>query len=409
MATSTDDFIVPPPPYTTADIVFSNRIAFATPTPISVSTPTKIGLLLFDATAGQRVLVQVTNSTFGGINLGLQHQHPIQPAGDRRYGSAQRHHRCDYIAVRRHLHACRRPFRHDDRDRDADAVTVPPDVAGTIAANGTMVPMTIANPGQNGVFTFSGTAGQRVSLDATNSTFPSCPSITLRKPLPDETVIGSPYCTFGSFFMDTVTLPVSGTYRIVVNPDGAETGTAPLTLFDVPADFTGTITAGGPPAAITITTAGQNGSLTFAGTAGQRVAMNLSNGSMTGSMNLSVRLPLPDEFSIGSSTSGVWTSGYFEADGVLPSSGDYRIYLDGDTTATGTLTFSLLQVPADVTGSLTINAVATPFTLTGSGQNAHMTFAGTASQSHPRSADQTGLRLCVDQGAGRGQRDVGWR
>jgi len=40
-------------------------------------------------------------------------------------------------------------------------------------------------------------------------------------------------------FLDTQTLPVSGTYTIIANPAGSATGNWTVTLFNVPADIAG--------------------------------------------------------------------------------------------------------------------------------------------------------------------------
>src|SRR5438093_7551519 len=80
-------------------------------------------------------------------------------------------------------------------------------------------------------------------------------------------------------FMDVKTLPTTGTYTIVVDNYTTTTGSITLTLYNVPADFTGTITPGGASVTVTTTTPGQNGQLTFAGTAGQRISLQGTTGT----------------------------------------------------------------------------------------------------------------------------------
>jgi hypothetical protein len=64
---------------------------------------------------------------------------------------------------------------------------------------------------------------------------------------------------------------------IAVDPNGSNTGSVTLTLYNV-VDVTGSITAGGSSAAVTTTTPGQMGRLTFTGTLGDRVSLKASTG-----------------------------------------------------------------------------------------------------------------------------------
>src|SRR5207244_5601428 len=82
-------------------------------------------------------------------------------------------------------------------------------------------------------------------------------------------------------FVDTKTLPLSGTYTIVVDPQSTYTGSMTLTLYDVPADVSSTITPGGAAVSVATTVPGQNASLTFTGSAGQRVSLEVSSVTMS--------------------------------------------------------------------------------------------------------------------------------
>ena len=64
-AVSTNDFIIPPSPYGVSDIQVAGRLAFGTPSTLTVSTANKVGLMLFDGTAGQRVSLLGTNGLTG--------------------------------------------------------------------------------------------------------------------------------------------------------------------------------------------------------------------------------------------------------------------------------------------------------------------------------------------------------
>src|SRR5918911_3643058 len=148
----------------------------------------------------------------------------------------------------------------------------------SIIPGGASVTATTTTADENATLTFSGQAGQRVSLALTNVTIgtSNCCStlVSIRKP--DGTVLGSAVNvgTLGGF-VDTKTLPVTGTYTILVDPQGTATGSITLRLYDVPADATAAITPGGPAVTVSTTVPGQNAQASFTGTAGQRVSLKV--------------------------------------------------------------------------------------------------------------------------------------
>ena len=87
--------------------------------------------------------------------------------------------------------------------------------------------LTIPVPSQGGVLTFSATAGRVVTFRVTASTMSGSTQMQVKKP--DGTVLftGSFSSTYNS---GAKTLPVAGTYTIVLNPDGPAIGTKTWTL-----------------------------------------------------------------------------------------------------------------------------------------------------------------------------------
>ena len=129
-------------------------------------------------------------------------------------------------------------------------------------------------------------------------------------------------------------------YSISIDPSGAAVGTATATLYAVPPDATGTITIGGPAVAVTTTAPGQNARLTFAGTAGEAVGLDVSRVSiLSGTMSI-LR---PDGSTLATrffSTGGVFLDGT-----PLPTTGTYTIVVDPSDALTGTATLKLADVP----------------------------------------------------------------
>jgi hypothetical protein len=253
---------------------------------------------------------------------------------------------------------------------------VPADVATTITPGGPPVPVSLTAPGQNGTATFTGTAGQRISLNV-GSTVTQVKVSILN---PDATTLVVPVIVSAAgTFIDPKLLAQSGTYTIVVDPQSSYTGTVTLTLYDVPADVSTTISPGGAAVTVTTTTPGQNARLTFGGTAGQRVSLLLSNVTIGGAVFAGSKVSVlkPDGTALVS-PSGVTTNGTFIDTRTLPVSGTYTIVVDPVGANTGSMTLTLYSVPADVTGSIVRGGAAVTVTTTTPGQNGSLTFSGTA-------------------------------
>jgi hypothetical protein len=74
-------------------------------------------------------------------------------------------------------------------------------------------------------------------------------------------------------FIDAVTLPSTGTYTVYIDPATDRTGTVAVRLSDA-ADATAPPPVGGPAASVTIDKPGQNATITFAGSAGDRISVS---------------------------------------------------------------------------------------------------------------------------------------
>jgi hypothetical protein len=149
-----------------------------------------------------------------------------------------------------------------------------------------------------------------------------------------------------------------------------------LTLYDVPPDVTGTISPDGSPVTVTLVAPYQNGRLTFAGTAGQRVSLKMKFVT-TSCCTANVSILKPDG-SLFVSPIGVGATETFMDAKTLPVTGTYTIVVDPQGTATGTATLTLYAIPGDVTGTITPGGPPVTVTTTAAGQNARLTFSGTA-------------------------------
>src|SRR6185295_17076195 len=110
---------------------------------------------------------------------------------------------------------------------------VPPDVTGTITISGPAVTVTTTTPGQNARLSFSGTAGQRVFLGLnatlTNSGI-SYAGVSILKP--DGTGLGYTTIGNGNGYINTQTLPDTGSYTVLVDPGDFTIGSVTSTLYN---------------------------------------------------------------------------------------------------------------------------------------------------------------------------------
>ena len=390
-----NDFFVPPSPYTAADVAVTTRWPVNQSSGMSISTAGKIGLAVFEGTAGHRLSLLGASGTFNatlGCDLFVSVLKPdgtvLSPA--------------DCMESSGFLDAVTTPIAGTytvfvaPGPTASGSVTLTPydfvDVTGTITPGGSTVTVTTTTPGQNGRLTFTGTSNHRVSLVGANGmtgqVLPCDVFTNILKP-DGAAITGAATCMEGSGFMEPVTLPSSGTYTTLVDPTGTATGGLTLALYDVPADVSGSITVGGSAVTVTTTVPGQNGVLSFSGTANQRVFLAGTNG-ISGQLGITCDVTATIRKPDGSTLA----SGCMEGSGntdtqTLPTTGTYTILVDPASWVTGSLTLTLTSVPADVTGTITADGTLVNATTTAPGQNAIYTFSGTSGQ-----------RVCLAIGAG---------
>jgi hypothetical protein len=100
---------------------------------------------------------------------------------------------------------------------------VPPDVTGSVTIDGPAVAVTTTQPGQKGTITFSGTISQRVTVHVIGNRM-GVVALSVRS-ADGTTMLTSSTASSGSFNLSPVTLPVSGTYVIGIDPSSMNVGT----------------------------------------------------------------------------------------------------------------------------------------------------------------------------------------
>jgi YD repeat-containing protein len=369
-AASTQDFFVPFNGHAVGDVGFTGRMTLGLSQSISLPTPGKVGIIVFDAAAGQRASVQITSSTFTACTLYL-----FDPFGNQLASSA-----CTGTGN----------FLDGPTLPSAGTYTLGLDPGGTtgnvsftlnnatdvtgIISPGTPVSFTTTVPGQNARYTFNGFAGQQISLLVTNSTYAGCIALTAAILKQDGSTLSSGSTCGNSIFLDSMTLPSAGTYTVLIDPPVTSSGSATIQL-NTFTDISGAITIG-TPLTVTTTGIGQNARYTFSGTAGQQISMVLSNSTYTGCIALTGSILKPDGSALNS-TATCGASSFLDST-TLPVTGTYTVLVDPGGTATGQVTV-LLNTFTDITGTTGIGLSFTATTTT-AGQNARYTFSGTAGQ-----------------------------
>jgi len=386
-AISTDDFIIPPPPYVPADVFAHGRIPLDVPTVVTVSTASKIALNLFDGTPGQRVSILGTNGVTGQI-LGCDIPVSLLNPHASLLGGPTCMEGSGFMDTKALPLDGTYTILADPGGAATGSVTltvydVPPDFSGAIQAGGPSVVASMSTPGQNGSLSFAGAAGQRVSVLGDNGIGGqvglTC-DVNVSILNADASELVAPACMEGGGFIDVATLAAAGTYKLFVNPASWATGNLALTLYDVPADFNAGITAAGSAVTVPITVPGQNGTLTFTGTAGQRISLEGTNG-MFGQIGLAcdvnVSVLQPDGSQLVGPTC-MEGSGFIGAT-TLPATGTYTVFVNPERWAIGNLSLTLYDV-TDFTGTITPGGSAVTVSLPTPGQNGQLTFTGTAGQ-----------------------------
>jgi len=342
--------------------------------PVTVSMPNvgQKAILVFSGTTGQRISAAVTSATIRLASISIQNPDGTTLAPSTMFGTGGGFVDTRALTQTGTYTVTVSPYSTSTGSATIALYDVPPDVSGPIAADGSATGVSIGTPGQNARLTFTGTAGDRVSLNVGSGTLPSAYVSIVN---PDGTNLASPaiFGTLGAF-VDVRTLQQTGTYTVSVNPNSAYTGSTTLSLYTVPPDQVVVGSAGGPATGLSLTVPGQNGRITFAGAAGQRVSVQLTADTIRQAY---VSILKPDGTSVGSSTLFVSGGGFIDTR-TLPVSGTYTLLVDPGSSSTGGTQVTIYSVPDDATADVTPGGAPVTLTTTTPGQNAVATFAGTA-------------------------------
>lgn len=236
------------------------------------------------------------------------------------------------------------------------------DYTGRITIGGVSHTVTISNtPSKIALVIFDGKAGQNVGLGFNSFTLPGGTDFNVYDP--DGTVLVAAQ-TLSNVHMN---LPMTGTYTVLFNPNGA-TGNVTFTLSEDVAPVS--IAINGASATITVDRVGQWARLKFDAAANQTVSFGVNSATLPGGTDM--YLYRPD----GSLIQSFQTMSNFRLQ--LPSFAGTYTMLFNPGGATGNATFTLSE-DADA-GSITVNGDTATIAVNRVGQWAKLTFEGTADQ-----------------------------
>jgi YD repeat-containing protein len=366
VAQSGDDFFVPPLDYPASAVIFTDRIAIGgSSVVVALGTASKIGLVVFDGTAGQTVSLGIPQIPTSGWDSDIT---IFRPDGGTvvwqfiGYGNW----------IVRDVHIPSLPATgtytilvniRQSYGTGNFTLSLSEDLAPVpLTVGGSPLVLPVSRPAQRTPLTFSGTTGQRLSLGVASSL---SSRVTIVKP--DGTPLISDWSE--ELTVNLPPLPATGTYTVYLDPYGASTGTMTVTLLE---EVAGTITIGGAPIALTLPQAGQRARLSFSGTAGQRLNLGLTDSTILTGNGWVIH---PD----GSTVAFFGFGGGNNTLDIppLPVTGTYVILIDPYGSYQGDVTLAL---SAEFTGTIIPGGSAVVVSITQTGQQARLSFSGTEGQ-----------------------------
>jgi len=257
--------------------------------------------------------------------------------------------------------------------QSADDFFVPPSpntpanvaFTGRAVIGGTTVNATISTIGKVALIVFDGTTGQQVSIGIGAGGIVETDTYLFH---PNGTLLASVYSDNNGRDLQIESLPVTGTYTLMVSQRGPFTGSKAITLSqDLVA---GPIVAGGASVPVSITRSGQRARLTFSGIAGQKLNLGFSGASAFDGITVTK----PDGTTFATFPGNTDLSIVMQP---LTTSGTYGILVDPRYADTRSMTLTLSD---EVSGTIVVDGSALPLALARAGQIARVTFSTNAGQ-----------------------------
>lgn len=340
-AISADDFFIPPPPRQPEDVDFAARTALAESSIVATRSVGKIALLVFDCIRGQRVSVGVSEVELDG-GIGIMEIFILDP-----HGAELDNAPVGMFGGALDCGPLRESGTYTVVIDPGDAVvrclvTLSEPVFAALAVGDPSLPVSLDQPWRDARLTFQGVAGQRIDVGVSDLVFDGTGGGL------EVFILDANGRTLASKIdviapgrgLHTEPLRDTGPCTIWVNPVAARTASMSVTLSE---PVTGSIDGG--PLTINLRE-GQTARLTFGGTAGLSVRLNVSQIAFGTGNEAVISTVEPNGATLLSTTVG--KDGGTVDIPLLPESGTYTIVVDpqgsslnpGATTAGLTISLS---------------------------------------------------------------------
>ncbi|MDX2218195.1 MAG: IPT/TIG domain-containing protein, partial [Burkholderiales bacterium] len=369
-ATSTSDLFIVPAPNVAADVVATGRVSVNGAGQTLPLAASKIGLLLFEGTAGLTGLkARLTNITLQTGTVAL-----FKPNGQQ-LGSTQ--------SFNAGTSSISLPVLEDTGTHTLRViagvaggnvtVSLGEDIEGPITLDAAPTSLAFAASGQSARLTFTGSAGAQLVLDVTDvSLTGNGATINLRQPNGSLLYSGSVGAT--GLFARLPLLPVNGEYVLEIIPFSGGSGSLKVALATVVDQDFGPI-AVGETKAVATTARGQLAILSFVGAVGDRLGLNFTTVTFAGGGTVSVRRPDGSLLSTGTIPAAAGAVAIPD----LSVAGNYRVEISGINGNPGAASVTLYRSGTIDAGLLLLGQEKT-VTFDFPGQQATLTFSGAVGQ-----------------------------
>jgi hypothetical protein len=147
-------------------------------------------------------------------------------------------------------------------------LALPTPVTGSVSAGGAALPLNLTPTGQRGLVTFSGTAGQYLTVKAQGFVG----TITVSTPSGTQLISGATTAT--AYALQLPVLPATGTYTMLFDP-GSSSASFSLSLLT-------SVTGSGITGTVTLADPNARGVVTFTGSPGKYVAFTIQENDLSG-------------------------------------------------------------------------------------------------------------------------------
>jgi RHS repeat-associated protein len=370
------DLFIPPNGLATSKVGWTGRTSLGESKTVGFAGAEKVSLLVFDGTAGRRVLLSFSESTVTSGTVSIWGPSGVQVAsssfskseGGFLEETAPLPSTGTYTVMLMPSGTAAGSVKVTSYDFPAVLASLTP----AATAEGTTQHVATSFAGQAAHYAVTIAAGEKVALKTNNSNFTAGYALKWLKPN-GETLYSTNFGAKENWFWDSKTFATAGTYTLVLDPTGAATGSVDLQLWETP-DKTGqTITPSseGGSTTSTISIPGQRELITFSGSKEQSFSWKPTESTITAGGSITLLRPNGATLASGGFTEG------FHQPVSLPEAGTYIFVVDPAVTGT--------EAAAGGTGSVKLtayqptgNPLTPAATAEGTTQHVATSFAGQA-------------------------------